>query len=57
MRFYLLCRDCEGVGRIDGEVCGACEGYGGYWVLVGAGGGIRIRVIPGDRDDRPDEPP
>lgn len=55
MDFYLLCRECAGVGRIKGAGCELCDGYGGFWVLLGPG--IRIRLIPGDRNEKTEEPP
>lgn len=58
MAFYLRCRRCDGTGLVVQGVCPACDGYGGYWVVTSTrGGGLYTRLVPGDADDRPEEPP
>jgi hypothetical protein len=53
--FYLRCRVCRGIGLWRGALCPACKGWGGYWVYIGPG--ISIRLVPGDADTKPEEPP
>lgn len=59
MAFYLRCPGCDGIGRNEsGEECDGCEGYGGFWVFTGTkGGGLWTRIVPGDADEKPEEPP
>lgn len=54
MSFYKRCPACRGTGLRDGDECEACEGCGGFWVVVDGHGGLSVEVIPGDADDRPD---
>lgn len=58
MAFYLRCRRCDGTGLDGPEDCPACKGYGGFWVLTGTkGGGLWTKIVPGDADEKPEEPP
>jgi len=59
MAFYLRCRGCLGLGlHADGFPCQWCRGWGGFWVLTGTrGGGLSMRVVPGDAGHKPEEPP